>query len=112
MPKTQKSLVKPQMNYHRALSVLMGTNKNKLQTPRTGNKKMSIYNILNKLNSLMPKEAPAQKADNKPVYESVESRGSMKQGLEQTLTERYLAEKAVSKAQQQAAGAALSRQAW
>lgn len=69
---------------------------------------MSIYNILNKLNSLMPKQTDTEKTASKPVYESVEARGSVKQGLEQRLTERYLSEKAVSKSQQQAAGAALA----
>jgi hypothetical protein len=54
---------------------------------------MSIYNILNKLNSLMPKvEKPADQTKT-PVYESVESKGSVLEGVqkvESKLNEKYM----------------------
>jgi hypothetical protein len=40
----------------------------------------NIYNILNKLSSLTPKETPKVE-DKKPIYESVEARGSVLEGV-------------------------------
>ena len=40
----------------------------------------NIYNILGKLNSLMPKETP-KTVEQKPIYESVEARGSVLEGV-------------------------------
>ena len=71
---------------------------------------MSIYNIINKLNRLMEGTTANKQTTPAPdtSYSLVESQGSIKAGLEQSLSSRYLSEKAVSKAQQQAAGAALA----
>lgn len=54
-----------------------------------------IYDILGKLASLTPKEEPKQEA--KPIYESVEARGSMLEGvsaIEAKLQKELVAEKA------------------
>jgi hypothetical protein len=56
----------------------------------------NLYNILNTLKNLEPKEAP-KATEAKPVYESVESQGSIMSGvksIEQKLSEAYTAEKA------------------
>lgn len=41
----------------------------------------NIYNILGKLNSLAPKEETPKTVEQKPVYESVEARGSVLEGV-------------------------------
>jgi hypothetical protein len=41
----------------------------------------NIYNILGKLNALTPKETPESVAPQKPIYESVEARGSVLEGI-------------------------------
>lgn len=53
----------------------------------------NIYNILNKLQSLTPQEPATAKQENKQIYESVEARGSVLEGVskvEQTLAEKYM----------------------
>lgn len=65
-----------------------------------------IYDILGKLASLTPKEEPKQEAS-KPIYESVEARGSVLEGvsaIESKLQKDFVAEKAVSTAQQKFMG--------
>jgi hypothetical protein len=56
----------------------------------------NIYNILGKLNSLQPKETP-ETVEQKPVYESVEARGSVLEGInkvESRLARMFAEEKA------------------
>jgi hypothetical protein len=56
----------------------------------------NIYNILNTLKNLEPKEAP-KTTESKPIYESVEAKGSIMTGvagIEKKLSEAYIAEKA------------------
>ena len=56
----------------------------------------NIYNILGKLNSLTPKETP-ETVEQKPVYESVEARGSVLEGIgkvESRLAQMFAEEKA------------------
>ena len=56
----------------------------------------NIYNILGKLNSLQPKETP-ETVEQKPVYESVEARGSVLEGVakvESRLARMFAEEKA------------------
>ena len=43
----------------------------------------NIYNILGKLNALAPKEETPKTVEQKPVYESVEARGSVLEGIAQ-----------------------------
>lgn len=65
-----------------------------------------IYDILGKLASLTPKEEPKQEAK-KTIYESVEAKGSVLEGvsaIESKLQKEFVAEKAVSKAQQKFMG--------
>ena len=45
------------------------------------NKHDNIYNILGKLDALKPREAAAEPAPAKPIYESVEARGSVLSGV-------------------------------
>ena len=57
----------------------------------------NIYNILSKLNALQPKAEEPKAQATKPIYESVESRGSIMSGvagIEKKLSEAYVAEKA------------------
>lgn len=52
-----------------------------------------IYNILGKLESLQPKEQPVQATEKKSIYESVEARGSVLEGVgkvEKLLAEKYV----------------------
>jgi hypothetical protein len=56
----------------------------------------NLYNILNTLKNLEPKEAPVS-TESKPIYESVEAKGSIMTGvagIEKKLSEAYIAEKA------------------
>jgi hypothetical protein len=56
----------------------------------------NIYNILGKLNSLTPKETP-ETVEQKPIYESVEARGSVLEGVakvESKLARMFAEEKA------------------
>jgi hypothetical protein len=56
----------------------------------------NIYNILNTLKNLEPKEA-SKTTESKPIYESVEAKGSIMTGvagIEKKLSEAYIAEKA------------------
>jgi hypothetical protein len=65
-----------------------------------------IYDILGKLASVTPKEESKQETS-KPIYESVEARGSMLEGvtaIEAKLQKEFVAEKAVSTAQQKFMG--------
>ena len=58
----------------------------------------NIYNILNKLNALQPKAAEPKDQVTKPIYESVEARGSIMSGvnrLEKKLSEQFAADKKV-----------------
>jgi hypothetical protein len=58
-----------------------------------------LYNILNKLGNLDPKK-PTKTAPSKPVYESVDAKGSILAGvtsIEKKLAEAYTAEKAINK---------------
>ena len=58
-----------------------------------------LYNILNKLGNLDPKK-PTKTAPSKPVYESVDAKGSILAGvtsIEKKLAEAYTAEKAITK---------------
>jgi hypothetical protein len=57
----------------------------------------NIYNILGKLNALTPKETPESVAPQKPIYESVEARGSVLEGVaavESRLAQMFAEEKA------------------
>ena len=57
----------------------------------------NIYNILGKLNSLTPKEETPKTVEQKPVYESVEARGSVLEGIsavESKLARMFAEEKA------------------
>ena len=57
----------------------------------------NIYNILGKLNSLTPKEETPKTVEQKPVYESVEARGSVLEGIsavESRLARMFAEEKA------------------
>jgi hypothetical protein len=59
----------------------------------------NIYNIMGKLNALTP--AQETKVESKPIYESVEAKGSVLEGVkavEAKLTEKYMGFKAVEKA--------------
>jgi hypothetical protein len=59
----------------------------------------NIYNIMGKLNALTPVEQPKQ--ETKAIYESVEARGSILEGVktvESKLSEKYMGFKAVEKA--------------
>lgn len=61
---------------------------------------MSIYNILNKLNSLLPKADKSADEPKKPVYESVDAKGSVLEGVqkvESQLQEKYMGFKKVEK---------------
>jgi hypothetical protein len=56
----------------------------------------NIYNILSKLNALQPKAEEPKAQATKPIYESVEPRGSIMSGvakLEQKLSEQFAADK-------------------
>lgn len=56
----------------------------------------NIYNILSKLNALQPKAAESKDQVTKPIYESVEARGSIMSGvnrLEKKLSEQFAADK-------------------
>lgn len=56
----------------------------------------NLYNILNTLKNLEPKEAPVS-TESKPIYESVAAKGSIMTGvagIEKKLSEAYVAEKA------------------
>lgn len=55
-----------------------------------------IYDILGKLASLTPKEEP-KKATTQKIYESVEAKGSILEGVEAKLSEKYMGFKAVEK---------------
>lgn len=57
----------------------------------------NIYNILGKLNSLAPKETPESVKPQQPIYESVEARGSVLEGVarvESKLARMFAEEKA------------------
>ena len=57
----------------------------------------NIYNILGKLNALAPKEETPKSVEKKPVYESVEARGSVLEGIaavESRLARMFAEEKA------------------
>lgn len=57
----------------------------------------NIYNILGKLNALAPKEETPETVEQKPVYESVEARGSVLEGIgkvESRLAQMFAEEKA------------------
>jgi hypothetical protein len=57
----------------------------------------NIYNILGKLNALAPKEETPKTVEQKPVYESVEARGSVLEGIakvESKLARMFAEEKA------------------
>jgi hypothetical protein len=57
----------------------------------------NIYNILGKLNALAPKEETPKTVEQKPIYESVEARGSVLQGIakvESRLARMFAEEKA------------------
>ena len=56
----------------------------------------NIYNILSKLNALQPKAEEPKAQATKPIYESVEPRGSIMSGvnrLEKKLSEQFAADK-------------------
>lgn len=57
----------------------------------------NIYNILGKLNALAPKEETPKTVEQKPVYESVEARGSVLEGIsavESRLAQQFAEDKA------------------